>query len=416
MSVYLIPIGTALLIFPLLTAFITLPYIILQYRKYGSISPMRVAVIYSFIFYLLCAYFLVIMPLPPMEEVAQYTKPIMQLVPFESLREFSVSTSLVWNDPSTYWTAFNEPSLFLIVFNIFLTIPFGMYLRYYFQFSWKKTLCFSFALTLSFELLQISALLGIYPRPYRLFDVDDLITNTLGGMLGYVLTPLITHFLPTRARIDEVAYDKGKSVSALRRAIAFFLDLLVIMMTTLCILFGITIVDISYDYQELQRDLLLVYIGISLLYVWGIPMLTKGKTLGKAVVNIRLVKEDGSCPKWYEFMLHFFALFLLILPSPYYIFLLIVFVLNDTASNHYIIIFAIMVLSIGYLLSVVQCGKALFTKQYFPWFDSRSKLHNVSTIELLEVEPMEDDSTPEKESIEEQPTIVIEEKDSFESL
>ena len=36
MSVYLIPLQSALLLFPFLAAIITLPYIIIQYRKYGS--------------------------------------------------------------------------------------------------------------------------------------------------------------------------------------------------------------------------------------------------------------------------------------------------------------------------------------------------------------------------------------------
>lgn len=55
MSVYLIPLQSALLLFPFLAAMITLPYIIIQYRKYGSILPIRVLIVYSFIFYLLCA-------------------------------------------------------------------------------------------------------------------------------------------------------------------------------------------------------------------------------------------------------------------------------------------------------------------------------------------------------------------------
>ena len=169
MSVYLIPITAAMLIFPFLAALFTIPYIIAQYRRYGSILFLRVLIIYSFIFYLLCAYFLVSLPLPPIEEVQHYTKPIMQLIPFKSLMEFTTSTSLVWNDPATYLTAFNEPSLYLIIFNVLLTVPFGVYLRYYFQYSWKKTLLGSFMLSLSFECLQLSALFGIYPRPYRLF-------------------------------------------------------------------------------------------------------------------------------------------------------------------------------------------------------------------------------------------------------
>ena len=60
-----------------------------------------------------------------------------------------------------------------------------------------------------FELTQLSALFGIYPRPYRLCETDDLITNTLGGMIGYWLSRPLTRHLPSRERIDEVAYRRG---------------------------------------------------------------------------------------------------------------------------------------------------------------------------------------------------------------
>ena len=59
MEAYLIPIKTAFLIFPIIAAFFTLPYMIQQYHKYGSISFLRTVILYSFILYLLCMYFLI---------------------------------------------------------------------------------------------------------------------------------------------------------------------------------------------------------------------------------------------------------------------------------------------------------------------------------------------------------------------
>ncbi len=43
-----------------------------------------------------------------------------------------------------------------------------------------------------------NGLFFIYPKAYRLFDVDDLIINTTGGILGYLVTPLFQKLLPTR--------------------------------------------------------------------------------------------------------------------------------------------------------------------------------------------------------------------------
>lgn len=400
MSVYLIPLQSALLLFPFLAAMITLPYIIMQYRKYGSILPIRVLIVYSFIFYLLCAYFLVVLPLPPIEEVASYTKPIMQLIPFASLKEFTMNSSLIWNDPATYLTALNEPSLYLIVFNILLTVPFGVYLRYYFQCSWKKTLLLTFLLTLSFECLQLSALFGYYPRPYRLFDVDDLITNTLGGMLGYAITPVFAHFLVSRSRMDEKAYDRGRSVSPLRRVLAFFFDNLIVLLTTAIITALILFLHDEFLLINPATHICLIYLAVVFVYLFILPILMHGKTLGKAAVKIKLVTMDGHTPHWYQYLLHFMILYGLILPAPFYIFHCVLAFLTQSATAHWIYGVAVLILAFLYIVTMYQCILSLFDKDSIPWYDRFLPIKNQSSIQGLEKEaPASDATSPTEEDM-----------------
>lgn len=400
MSVYLIPLQSALLLFPFLAAMITLPYIIMQYRKYGSILPIRVLIVYSFIFYLLCAYFLVVLPLPPIEEVASYTKPIMQLIPFASLKEFTMNSSLIWNDPATYLTALNEPSLYLIVFNILLTVPFGVYLRYYFQCSWKKTLLLTFLLTLSFECLQLSALFGYYPRPYRLFDVDDLITNTLGGMLGYAITPVFAHFLVSRSRMDEKAYDRGRSVSPLRRVLAFFFDNLIVLLTTAIITALILFLHDEFLLINPATHICLIYLAVVFVYLFILPILMHGKTPGKAAVKIKLVTMDGHTPHWYQYLLHFMILYGLILPAPFYIFHCVLAFLTQSAAAHWMYGVAVLILAFLYIVTMYQCILSLFDKDAIPWYDRFLPIKNQSSIQGLEKEaPASDATSPTEEDM-----------------
>lgn len=400
MSVYLIPLQSALLLFPFLAAMITLPYIIMQYRKYGSILPIRVLIVYSFIFYLLCAYFLVVLPLPPIEEVASYTKPIMQLIPFASLKEFTMNSSLIWNDPATYLTALNEPSLYLIVFNILLTVPFGIYLRYYFQCSWKKTLLLTFLLTLSFECLQLSALFGYYPRPYRLFDVDDLITNTLGGMLGYAITPVFAHFLVSRSRMDEKAYDRGRSVSPLRRVLAFFFDNLIVLLTTAIITALILFLHDEFLLISPANRICFIYLAVVFVYLFILPILMHGKTLGKAAVKIKLVTMDGHTPHWYQYLLHFMILYGLILPAPFYIFHCVLAFLTQSATAHWMYGVAVLILAFLYIVTMYQCILSLFDKDAIPWYDRFLPIKNQSSIQGLEKEaPASDATSPTEEDM-----------------
>ena len=224
MSAYKLPIATAFIFFPIIAFIFTLPFLIYQYRKYGSIPFLRSVIFYSFILYLLCAYFLVILPLPTIDEVKNLTTETTQLVPFDFIRQLSNTISFHWNELSSYLTIIKSPTFYIAAFNILLTLPFGVYLRYYFECKWHKIILYGFLLSLFFELTQLTGLYGIYPRPYRLFDVDDLILNTAGALLGCLLTPLISKILPSRKELDEHSFRRGKKVTFFRRALSCCID------------------------------------------------------------------------------------------------------------------------------------------------------------------------------------------------
>nr|WP_255569844.1 VanZ family protein [Actibacterium sp. 188UL27-1] len=50
-------------------------------------------------------------------------------------------------------------------------------------------LAYGLALSLIIELSQVTGLWGVYPCPYRTFDITDLILNPLGVVLGFALWP-----------------------------------------------------------------------------------------------------------------------------------------------------------------------------------------------------------------------------------
>lgn len=300
MDNYLIPIKYAIIIFPIIAFFFTIPYIIHLYRKYGSISIFRSCIVYSFILYLISIYFLVILPLPKISEVANYKTPYAQLIPFNFVIDFIKHTSLVISNPSTYLKALKEPFIYTIVFNIFITVPFGIYLRYYFKCSFKKTVLLSFLLTLFFELTQLTGLYFIYPRPYRLFDVDDLMINTLGGIIGYAITPIFSKILPSRDKIDETSFERGKRVSYSRRFISFIIDFIFITVFTTFINFFINLDLINKTY---------IFLIEIILYFSLFEIFTKGRTIGKSIVKIRVVNEDLNKAKIHQYFLRYLLLY-----------------------------------------------------------------------------------------------------------
>lgn len=283
MSDYFEVIKTALLYFPFIAFAISLPFVLSQYHKYGSISVWKSFVIYSFVLYLTCAYFLVILPLPDRAEVAAMTTPRAQLIPFKFVGDFVTHTSLNILDIKTYWSALTESYVFVPLYNILLTLPFGMYLRYFCKMDLKKTVLMSFLLSLFFELTQLTGLYFIYPRGYRLFDVDDLILNTLGGLLGYFAVKPLLKVLPDPAEIDANTKERGKTVSGFRRTLAFWGDIVIYLIS--CLAFRMVT-----DFRETLATFAIMFA----IYYLVIPLFLHGRTLMEKFLKLKIVDENGE--------------------------------------------------------------------------------------------------------------------------
>ena len=358
---YFISIRTAIVVFPLIALLFSIPFVLHQYHKYGSINPFRVLIVYSFILYLITIYFLVILPLPNKEEVI-YKPNMIKLIPFGFINDFIRESSFVINDPTTYLKAIKEPCFYTVIFNIFMTIPFGMYLRYYFKCNFKKTLFISFILSLFFELTQVSGLYGLYPYPYRVFDVDDLIMNTLGGIIGYFIMGFVDNFLPTREKIDEDSLEAGEVVSGFRRITMFSLD---------CFLYILIFAFISLFISNKYIPLI-VFVIYFIIY----PYFKNGQTLGSKFLNVRL---EFKKYRFIKITLRIIFLFLYYFGSIFITFTIIFFIANNFNLNatqeFLLLIMAFLGILIFYLINIF----ALF-KDKKVYYDNFFKVKYVSTI------------------------------------
>ncbi len=107
------------------------------------------------------------------------------LVPFKEIRRFIV-----------YWRVVGFRSFLLnIVGNIAGFMPLGFFLPVISRRSrhWFNTVLLSFLFSLCIETVQLVFKVGS-------FDVDDMILNTLGGILGYILYKTVQHIRVRRKR------------------------------------------------------------------------------------------------------------------------------------------------------------------------------------------------------------------------
>jgi len=86
-------------------------------------------------------------------------------------------------------------SLENVLGNIVVFVPFGFLLPTLLDRTnkFKIVVLSSFILSLMFEVIQLFTVLGD-------FDVDDILLNTIGGILGYLFYKLLTHFIIGKIR------------------------------------------------------------------------------------------------------------------------------------------------------------------------------------------------------------------------
>lgn len=380
---YLSIIKIALITFPFIAFLITLPYVLKEYHKYGSVYWYRALIIYSFILYLLTAYFLVILPLPSREEVMALTTPTTQLIPFNFITDFINNSGFVLNDFSTYITALKSSQFIVPVFNIILTIPFGAYLHYYFKFSFKKTVLWSFLLSLFFELTQVTGLYFIYPRGYRLFDVDDLILNTFGGFVGYFVGSLLLKFLPDREEIDDTAKALGRKVSIIRRSLAYCLDWFI---ATIIFVIINTIFNFSTNFSY--------YLIFMVAYFILLPYLFKGQTLGCKFLKIKIVSTKSEKLSLLQMILRtaLFYLGYVVLPI---ILLIICSNIISYLSDTILVYSVLLVLLFIFIYYVICFFKLAVSKKIF--YEKWSKTRMVSTTAEVIVETNDVDDKEKNE-------------------
>lgn len=296
MTPYLFPIRQAIIIFPIVAMFLTLPFLLYQWRKHHYLNKFRGFIFYTFVLYIICIYFLIILPLPATRNNCGLLPPDVkyyQLKPFTFVADFLNETRVNFRNLATYKYLFGERAFLQAAFNGILLTPLGIYLRYYFKKSFKSTVLICFLVSLSFEVTQVTGIYGIYSCPYRLFDIDDLLLNTFGGIIGYLIAPMFAYFLPEVNDLDKDIEVESLKIGIIRRGIAFFIDF--------------TILSLIMNICTSKINMINYSLGILIYFVLG-TYFSKGLTLGKFIVSIKLKGEEENL-RFKNILLRYFLLF-----------------------------------------------------------------------------------------------------------
>ncbi|MDQ3403493.1 MAG: VanZ family protein [Actinomycetota bacterium] len=282
-ATYLLPVTTALSVFPILVLFVMLPVAVVSYRRRGRAGGWTTLVFYCFLFYLLAALTQTVIPLPSNPEAycsgSYASSP--QLRPFYFIEVVEQRARGRW----TPGAMLRNPALWSTALNVVVLLPLGFFVRYMAGVRLFAAIAVGFGTSLLFELTQLTGLWFIYPCAYRLFSVDDLILNTAGAVLGWLIAGPLIRLLPTLEPERERRRYATK-VTASRRLFALVTDgigfgVLAGLVLGLIVLFGGT----TAGPTPIITVLAVVWFVL-------IPTFT-GSTVGKRAMLLRVERTNG---------------------------------------------------------------------------------------------------------------------------
>lgn len=201
---------------------VLLPAIVVQYRRYGRLSGPRLVGLLAVSVYVVALFAYVLLPLPDPDTVCG-RRGGPGLAPFQ-WRPFGFVDDVRaavdqrgWRAAATGW------ALWQVLFNVALFVPLGVVVRRYLGRGVLAATLIGLAVSSAIEFTQWSAIYGLYPCNYRVGDVDDLIANTTGALIGAIIAPALLFWMP-QARDLRHSRSEPRPVGLGRRWMGMLLD------------------------------------------------------------------------------------------------------------------------------------------------------------------------------------------------
>lgn len=161
------------------------PFVFISYRTHGHMSLRRGALWAAAAIYGWAIWTYTLLPLP---DPGSYTCARRNLNPLEFLDDLNGA----WARSAGQWRTFvTDFAVLQLALNVLLFMPLGFFTRVLWRRGVIEATFFGMALSTFVEFTQLTGVWGIYDCAYRVFDVDDILTNTTGALLGSLVALLV---------------------------------------------------------------------------------------------------------------------------------------------------------------------------------------------------------------------------------
>lgn len=291
-AIYSIQIGAIICVI----AFI--PLLMWQYRRYGAFQLART--FWTFVSYTyvtaLIAYTL--FPMPDLSGDYCATHPrVLILDPTLYFREMTQNLSRL-----SLQQALMSWDVLQMVFNVALFVPLGVIFSRFLRLRAPAGILAGFGVSLFVEATQYTAIWGIMLCSYRVADVNDLMTNTLGVALGYLVARIIPGVSSSPSELRAMR-GHARRVTRRRRWAGMLLDVVYwftlwgVLFASLSVVLMVLTRDNPTDQRALQWLLHgMIWLGIISALMVALPAALSGSgaSLGQRTVYLR----PAPAPRW----------------------------------------------------------------------------------------------------------------------
>ncbi len=254
------------------------PFVAISYRRRGGLTLGRSLLWAAALIYFLAIWTYTLLPLPDPDAV-RCVGTNLDITAFVDEVQTAVGRS---ENP---WL---DPLVLQLLLNVLLFVPLGFFLRVLGGRGVFTALLVGFALSAFIETTQVTGVWGVYPCAYRVFDVDDMLTNTLGAVVGSILSLVVPARHRGMARSEDA--DEPRPVTRGRRLIGMLCDGLaaavavVLVGTSTQLWLQFVVGDQEAVREGTLADTLATAIPV---LAWLVLILATGRSVGDLAVQLR---------------------------------------------------------------------------------------------------------------------------------
>jgi glycopeptide antibiotics resistance protein len=267
-----------------LAVVVFLPVVAYRYRKAGRLRLIDMVMLVAVMVYAMSLWTYTLVPIP---ETSHYKciKPNYHLFQFVSdiRKSWANGGHLIRNKV-----------VLQVLFNFVFFMPLGAFIRWVGKRGVVVATMVGLLVTALIETTQGSAVWGIFPCPYRMFDVDDLFLNTTGALCGSILAWPVAVLLDSRApRPLPTVVTFG------RRVMGVVADLMVLAFVTapsFVIWRAVELYVLGVPVEQISPRGDWFFGWVPALLVQTLAVLTGGRTVGEAIVGLQPVEPGNYKP------------------------------------------------------------------------------------------------------------------------